>query len=483
MTPLSKLRPLACSALLLAIGTAGIRAQDIVLQFNPVEPAHWQRYLVLERLSSLFPDTTLAVRPVSPGKEKIKGYQDAQMGILRAHAYVYKHHPQNYPAFTRILSLSPMRLDWRQAASVAGIDTETLEKSIAADAGAAIEKLDNLDGDDAKITIDGKPIELGWDILEAASMINDAMPLDKRITTIKKIAAQPKPKMRITVISAQDIVSWASIEERVYDSLKNLPYESDVKRLTANSPQGKAMLKDAGFPMAPTVIFTPLDKAAKDELDDYASRGAMLQAGPKKDLYIAREFSSSGVLWQRQESAQKELRLFIMSECPFGTIAQQALLNAKQANKLPADVRLTYHYIVDDLKQGTGKDRFRSLHGSGELEENVRQSVMQKFYPDKLDCYVSKRIGDIRSTLWNQALQECGVDFNAFQKLYNEHGDDLMAEDAALSRDLGISSSPTFLWKDRYVLAGLTNLQKVEGFSAIETQAQPGKSAAGSCAQ
>ncbi|WP_424246090.1 protein-disulfide isomerase [Elusimicrobium posterum] len=148
------------------------------------------------------------------------------------------------------------------------------------------------------------------------------------------------------------------------------------------------------------------------------------------------------------KKAQKNvLEIFVMSQCPYGVMAENKYIDALKAGKTNKDIKVKLRYIVTDMGDGN----FRSLHGSAEWEENVRQLLVQKYYPSLFWKYLEIRNKDYMSSRWDVALKEAGINANNITSKWKE-GVELLKKEAAYSRDMGVTGSPSFLWQGNTVL-------------------------------
>jgi len=180
------------------------------------------------------------------------------------------------------------------------------------------------------------------------------------------------------------------------------------------------------------------------------------------------------------------LDLFVMSRCPYGMEAEEAAAGALA--KLGKDVSFTLRFIVnvstpkeygwivptgekDCVKKGDG-DWYCSLHGPGEVEEDIVQACARKYYAKKnkyLD-FVACRNEDIRDPDW----KACAKKKMMSVKLLDEcaagaEGASLLKEDHAITRALEIKASPTFLVNNttKLDLGELTAEEVLAGFCAV----------------
>lgn len=186
-------------------------------------------------------------------------------------------------------------------------------------------------------------------------------------------------------------------------------------------------------------------------------------------------------IYAGKEAIPNQLELFVMSQCPYGVIAENRFIDAMKLNKLPKDLNLKVRYIVSP---GRTADDFSSLHGSAEWEENVRQLIIQKRYPKKFWKYLEIRNKDYQSSLWDKAAEEAGINPKVFRKYWKE-GVEMLKEEIKHSSEYGVSGSPTLIWEGRVVtdMGSLGTLPGFEAFAETFGGATGGAAAApaGSC--
>jgi hypothetical protein len=175
------------------------------------------------------------------------------------------------------------------------------------------------------------------------------------------------------------------------------------------------------------------------------------------------------------------LELFVMSQCPYGAMAEGRVIEAMKQGRVPKDIKVDVRYIVSD-GGGEGKNAFRSLHGTGEWEENIRQLIIKDKYPNKFWKYLEVRNDDYQSSLWDVAAEKAGINPKVFSKEW-KRGVEMLKEEAKYSEKIGVSGSPTFLWEGRVVTdaGGLAGIPGLEGIANAAPKAAPAAAAAGQC--
>lgn len=165
--------------------------------------------------------------------------------------------------------------------------------------------------------------------------------------------------------------------------------------------------------------------------------------------------------------------LYVMSECPFGVKAENKLLPL--AKKYGERVQLNLKFIATDVEgkvaemnqknakkekvlsetqdssnPGCKADfeldpdaKFQSLHGKSEVEENMRQVIISKLFPDKFFDYVLERNKNIHGD-WRMAALQKGIKVPLVEKAMKDgRGDQWFRENIADGNEKGISASPT----------------------------------------
>ena len=157
-----------------------------------------------------------------------------------------------------------------------------------------------------------------------------------------------------------------------------------------------------------------------------------------------------------RKKVPRKLDVFIMSQCPYGVRAVNAL---KQV--LPhfrGRLRLGIHYIA--TKTATG---FSAMHGQSEVDENIRQLCAMKHYARR-DQYLKYIWCRFQGTGWRgNAWQKCatgGISPITIERCWKgAEGKQLLEQDIKLARTLGIGASPTWLANNRHTFSGISATQ------------------------
>jgi len=84
------------------------------------------------------------------------------------------------------------------------------------------------------------------------------------------------------------------------------------------------------------------------------------------------------------KSVRPAVDLYVMAFCPYGTQAETGLGPVAELLKSKADFRVRYITTIT----GTTVDSVKSLHGSAEAQEDLRQICISTYYPDRFWSYI-----------------------------------------------------------------------------------------------
>lgn len=150
-----------------------------------------------------------------------------------------------------------------------------------------------------------------------------------------------------------------------------------------------------------------------------------------------------------RERIPNELGVFTMSFCPYGKRAIWRLIKYIRDNKLSIKLKL---YFIAEVKD----EKIISMHGPDELEEDIHQIIIQKYWPNKLYKYLLL----LETKGRFEAIKEAGISYRKLDSL-RKKGKKLLRENIKVAQRLGIYASPTFLWENTYLVGGINNIIKV----------------------
>ena len=142
-----------------------------------------------------------------------------------------------------------------------------------------------------------------------------------------------------------------------------------------------------------------------------------------------------------------KLDLFVMSECPYGTKALDAMKEVLE--NFDNGIDFNVHYIARENADGS----FQSLHGQTEVDENARELCAIKYYPEEYEYmeYIWCRDADLTAD-WGDCVDDFPKVVSCFE---SDEGYELLSADIKLANQLGIGASPTWIANDRYQFSGI----------------------------
>jgi len=246
----------------------------------------------------------------------------------------------------------------------------------------------------------------------------------------------------------------------------------EFEEIDYNSKKGKQLYEDLNLQYLPAILFTKdIEKQSAyaqlqpylDQVGDYYSLRIGAEFDPTKEicdngiddtgngLVDCEDPDCKGSVVCRPEIKGK-FDLFIMSQCPFGMQAVNMMKDVLDAfgNEIDFDI----HYIANEIDNLT----FMSLHGPSEVDENIRQLCVKKYYKkgNKYLDYIWCRNKNIHDEDWEKCVTSNGMSVSKIKKcVEGDEGKKLLSEDIKIAQELKIGASPTFLVNNKYFINGV----------------------------
>ncbi len=148
---------------------------------------------------------------------------------------------------------------------------------------------------------------------------------------------------------------------------------------------------------------------------------------------------------KKSETPPIPVDLYVMSQCPWGVRAEDVILPAVKA--LAPHVQLRLRFIGDATPDAGGdpaKTQFSSMHGPGEVQEDMRQLCAEKHFPKPYLDYILERNKNISDPNWQDVAKRTGLDPKVIDQCTGgAEGATLMAENLKAHNARGANSSPT----------------------------------------
>ena len=447
----------------------------MTLYLEAMDGQGWQWFFLADAVRRGLPAATLAVSPLVTKMEDgtfAARRGEAELAESYRLAVLAKVWPARQLNYLNARSLSPAADGWRDAALFAGVNPDELEKRASAEGKAALAEAyarSAAAGADATaLFIDGRRYEGSQRLMPLYEAVNAALPAARRAAPPAGYTPKPKPAPPgfwvVLSSGAMRNDQLVAVFDRYFEGIKpqNLDYDSAERA--------------AKFP---ALEFVPAYIVAATS-DAKARLANEVQAGLFKEVggFLVYEDRQRRGLYAGRAEKPNTVELFVMSQCPYGVLAENALFDAEKNKLLPEGTKLEIHYIGDVKKDEKGGTVFSSLHGQPEWEENARQLFIAKAFPAKHRAYLAERNKDYSSPDWQKAAKAAGIDEKAVEAGFEE-GKKLLAEDFAITSALGIGTSPSIILGGKQFMVGLGELMKAPGFEKVPP---PGQASGAGCA-
>jgi hypothetical protein len=254
-----------------------------------------------------------------------------------------------------------------------------------------------------------------------------------------------------------------------------------VTNVDYSSDQGKALLQQFSLTGVPAYIFN----ASIVNHSSYSGLGQYLRKVGSSYILLVQPVKLVNVV-----ASDNTLELFVMSWCPYGNMAEKALVEL--LNAMPDVNFIGMHFIAT----GSG-GTFTSMHGNGEVQEDLRQVCIMKYYNNSKFFNYMLCIDTNSSNsenIWQNCASNNSIDVAKIGNCSTgDEGKSLLSDNIALSNSLGIQSSPTFVLDNNTIFNSVaadqlrqvicSNSPKLEGCTKTLSGATPatGGAPSGGC--
>jgi glutaredoxin len=156
------------------------------------------------------------------------------------------------------------------------------------------------------------------------------------------------------------------------------------------------------------------------------------------------------------KSDKPNIKFFVMSFCPFGQQAENALRPVVEL--LGTTIDAEPHFVIYSgyadgseaycMNNGT----YCSMHGINELKEDVRQLCIWKYEKEKwwkYNAYVNENCTlNTITTCWEEAAEAVGIEKSKIKDCEEKEALTLLAAETQLNEKYGVSGSPTVFIND-----------------------------------
>lgn len=262
----------------------------------------------------------------------------------------------------------------------------------------------------------------------------------------------------------------------------------EIEEIDYNSKEGKKLYEELELEFLPALLF---DEKIKEQTAYTQMQSFIEQKGEYYSLMIGARFDPTAEICDNgiddtgndlvdcedpgcesqlicREEIPEKLDLFVMSQCPYGTKALDAMEPILEA--FP-DIDFNIWYIASEGPNGT----FSSLHGQPEVDENIRELCAIEHYPKRhryMD-YIWCRDNDIQNETWEPCAEEADMDPEVIRECFEgDEGKELLAENIKFANELGISASPSWIANNNYKFSGIDSATVQTEYCSVNPDAE-----------
>jgi predicted DsbA family dithiol-disulfide isomerase len=245
--------------------------------------------------------------------------------------------------------------------------------------------------------------------------------------------------------------------------LKQMFTGATQRSVDVSTDEGKKLVSDLGITVVPAYIFETKVTTSYTWETNTRIQGAF----ERKGNYYKLSDDATGASWFVSEEARKkyqdaigltpgdnrpQIDFFVMSYCPYGNQAEEAIAGAydilgDKATYIP-------HYVVYENYGGGGptycleNGQYCSMHGIQELNQDIRElCVYNSLGIGKYFAFVkamnAKCTAQNADSCWTAVAKDLGLDADAISACEKEQGISIVAKEKELNKVLRVSGSPT----------------------------------------
>ncbi len=283
---------------------------------------------------------------------------------------------------------------------------------------------------------------------------------------------EPPVTLEVTVVNDERCgASCDAMSSQLKAAIKNLFPGAVFTDIDASSDEGKSLIEKYNLVFAPSFLFS------EELVDTYSWKNneRLRSAFIKTDDGYRLRDEATGASWyfsdeMRREAEQKlmesldlnlsdgkpQVDFFVMSFCPYGNQAE-ALLKPV-FDKLKGKAYFRPHYVIYNQGSGCYTDsdgtKLCSLHGSGELNQDIREMCVYDLYGEQGWFDFALAINDQcnsknADSCWSPVAEYLGFDVDKIHECFEENKVSYARKEFELNKLLGVTGSPTVFFEGK----------------------------------
>ena len=272
------------------------------------------------------------------------------------------------------------------------------------------------------------------------------------------------PKVNVTIIS--DNRCGADCDpKRMEGNIRSRVGNPIITTVDYKSPEGAKLYATIAPANLPAVLFDSTLDADKEAVAAFAK--SLKPAGDYKVMAMGGwnpacsddngcNLETCKNTLQCRTEVPKKLEVYVMSQCPYGVKGLDAMTEVVDNFKKAGDpIDFSIHYIGD----GSASTTLTSMHGAGEVDEDVREECAIQHYGKGLKYmdYIWCRDKNIRDANWQACTGgTTGIDTDVIKKCSEgDEGKKLVEKSFGESKAMGVGGSPTWFANNKYKFSGI----------------------------
>lgn len=195
-------------------------------------------------------------------------------------------------------------------------------------------------------------------------------------------------------------------------------------------------------------------KIQDKEYESYVTKDAKLLFASGTQISGQETSDNSSDSQSFPKSDKPDVKLFVMSFCPYGNQAEELIMPVVDLLKNQADIQL--HYVIYSNYQGGGptycldkENKYCSLHGIQELNQDVRELCVQKNQGDKFWDFVKAINAGCTAqnvdSCWENVAKKAGLNVQQIKTCQKNEALTLLAQETELNKTYSINGSPQLI--------------------------------------
>jgi|GEM_PF-4436599 len=146
------------------------------------------------------------------------------------------------------------------------------------------------------------------------------------------------------------------------------------------------------------------------------------------------------IIEELKTKEQVDIDLFVMSQCPYAVEAEKDLIPI--INKFKGKVVLNLFFIASE----DASSELISMHGKTEIEEDIRQLIISRLFPDQFLNYLLLRADNYETNNWQDITTKLGIEKEIIENNLNKpEFIEAFKRNISKAHSLSIFASPTII--------------------------------------